>query len=269
MRAWMRFIAVAACPLLSGCLLSRNAVTLPQDDVLVRDQLVIHCDFQLPQRHRLVEELVARRGDVIEDLQLPVSDEPINVYLFESPDRLRDYIAQEHPEFPQRRAFFLEGDTRLDVFAYWGDRVAEDLRHEVTHGYLHTMVPYLPLWLDEGLAEFYEVPRGQNGLNPPHVNLLLRADREQGWQPNLAKLEQITQPADMTQQHYAESWAWIHFLLTTTPERRQLLRGHLSRVRMTGTAPPLSQVLEAAEPQSAAKLREHLLSLRPAGPTVP
>ena len=152
-----------------------DVATLPQTDVLVRDQLVIHCDFDLPQRHRLVEELVARRGDVIEDLQLPVSDEPINVYLFESPDQLRQYISQEHPEFPQRRAFFLEGDTRLDVYAYWGDRVAEDLRHEVTHGYLHTMVPHLPLWLDEGLAEFYEVPRGQGGVNPPHVNLLLRA----------------------------------------------------------------------------------------------
>ena len=42
MRAWMRLFAVAACPLLSGCLLSRNAVTLPETDLLVRDQLVIH-----------------------------------------------------------------------------------------------------------------------------------------------------------------------------------------------------------------------------------
>jgi hypothetical protein len=111
------------------------------------------------------------------------------------------------------------------------------------------------------LAEFYEVPRGQGGVNPPHVNLLLRADREKAWQPDLARLEQITQPADLTQQHYAESWAWIHFLLTTTPERRQILRGQLSRIRMTGTAPPLSQVLATAEPQYTAMLRAHLLSL--------
>ena len=47
----------------------------------------------------------------------------------------------------------METDTRLTVYAYWGDRVAEDLRHEVTHGYLHTMVPHVPLWLDEGLAQ--------------------------------------------------------------------------------------------------------------------
>lgn len=264
MRAWKLFFAVVACPLFAGCLLSRTAVTLPQTDLLVRDQLVIHCDFNLPQRHRLVEELVARRGDVIEDLQLPVSDEPINVYLFESPERLRQYISQEHPEFPHRRAFFVEGDTRLDVYAYWGDRMAEDLRHEVTHGYLHTMVPHLPLWLDEGLAEFYEVPRGQGGVNPPHVNLLLRADSEKAWQPDLPRLELVTQPADMTQQHYAESWAWIHFLLTTTPERRQRLRAHLSRIRMTGTAPPLSQVLVATEPQCAMMLCEHLHAMRTA-----
>ena len=53
-----------------------------------------------------------------------------------------------------RRAFFVETDTQLSVYAQWGDRVAEDLRHEVTHGYLHAVVPNVPLWIDEGLAEF-------------------------------------------------------------------------------------------------------------------
>ncbi len=45
------------------------------------------------------------------------------------------------PSFPARRAFFVETDTRLAVYAYWGDRIAEDLRHEVAHGYLHACVP--------------------------------------------------------------------------------------------------------------------------------
>ena len=78
---------------------------------------------------------------------------------------VRSFFRDRYPDFPKRRAFFVETDTQLAVYAQWGDRVAEDLRHEVAHGYLHAIVPSIPLWLDEGLAEYFEVPRGQNGLN--------------------------------------------------------------------------------------------------------
>ncbi len=260
MRAGRRLI-FGAVLLLAGCLLSRNTVTLPTDDLLERGQLVIHSDFRLPSHHRLVEELVARRHDLVERLGLPASDEPIHVYLFDSAERFERYIAAAHPEFPDRRAFFLERDTQLEVYAHWGDRVAEDLRHEVTHGYLHTMVPHLPLWIDEGLAEYFEVPRGQGGLNRPHLAMLLEATRRRDWVPDMQRLERLTMSAAMSQQDYAEAWAWMHFLLDSTPQRAALLRAHLAQIRDTGTAPPLSQVLAAAEPQASQQLLEHLQKL--------
>jgi len=257
-----RLIVGCALPLLAGCLFTRAAVTLPTGDALVRDQLVIHSDFQLPRHHRLVDELVARRNDVVARLGLPVSDEPIHVYLFDTPERFRRFMAEQYPDFPARRAFFLESDTRLDIYAYWGDRVAEDLRHEVTHGYLHTMVPHLPLWLDEGLAEYFEVPRGQGGLNSPHVTMLLEAMQQQTWAPDLRRLERLTLPSEMSQRDYAEAWAWIHFLLDSTPQRADLLRNHLARIRMTGSAPPLSRILADVDPRAASALRQRLEQLR-------
>ena len=51
-----RLLICGAVLLLAGCLLSRKVVTLPADDSLVRDQLVIHSDFRLPRHHRLVDE---------------------------------------------------------------------------------------------------------------------------------------------------------------------------------------------------------------------
>src|SRR5688572_15486014 len=72
----------------------------------------------------------ALRGDMSTKFALPVSDEPIHVYLFDSPARYQTFMALHHPELPSRRAFFFESDTRLEVYAHWGDRVAEDLRHE-------------------------------------------------------------------------------------------------------------------------------------------
>ncbi len=258
--AWMRQI-LWALPLLAGCTMSREAVSLPSDDSLVRDQLVIFSDFQLPKHHRLVEELVARRHDLVDRLRLPVSDEPIHVYLFDSPKRYQSFMTEHFPQFPDRRAFFVESDTRLTIYAYWGDRVAEDLRHEVTHGYLHTMVPYLPLWIDEGLAENFEVPRGQHGMNRPHVEMLVGDMEQQQWAPDMQRLEQIQIPANLNQRDYAEAWAWMHWLLETTPERRELLQNHLARMRITGSAPPLSEVIHSVEPFYKRRLAEHLMSL--------
>jgi hypothetical protein len=247
--------------LTAGCALLYQPTSLPTSGKLVRDQLVIRSDFALARHHRLIEELVAQRGDVFDRLRLPASDEPIYVYLFESSKRYDAFIAKNYPDFPDRRAFFVETDTILNVYAYWGDRVAEDLRHEVAHGYLHTMVPGLPLWMDEGLAEYFEVPRGQRGLNRPHVAMLLTESQTGQWAPSMAKLEQLHSAADMTQRDYAESWAWMHFLLETTPARRDLLRSHLARIRMAGSAPPLSQIILAAEPDVGRTLVEHLRSL--------
>ena len=137
-----------------GCATDHTRVALPVQELVVRDQLVVHSDFHVPKRHRLLDELTARRHDISELLNLPTSDEPINIYLFKKGDEFREYMKREHPKFPDRRAFFLKNDTTLTVLAYWGDRVGEDLRHEVTHGYLHSVVPNLPLWLDEGIAEY-------------------------------------------------------------------------------------------------------------------
>jgi hypothetical protein len=127
------------------------------------------------------------------------------------------------------------------VYAHWSDRVAEDLRHEVAHGYLHAVAPGLPLWLDEGLAEYFEVPRGRGGLNQPHVDLLVDLIQHNGWKPDLARLEQLTDIAQMDQQSYAEAWAWAYLLLETGPEHREALTAYLFDVRSRrGATRPLS-----------------------------
>ncbi len=240
--------------LVGGCAVAPPAAPLPMERRLTRDQLRIHANFELPRRHRLFNELVARRNDVHELLGLPVSDEPIHVYLFESPEAYTAYLRQRFPEFPDRRAFFVETDTRLEVFAYWGDRVAEDLRHEVAHGYLHAVVPGLPLWLDEGLAEYSEVPRTADGRHERHIRRLDKALDARQWKPDLARLEALQSPEQMSQQDYAESWAWVHWLLESSPERRKLLRHYLARLRVTGQAPLLSKLIAEQEPRADREL---------------
>ncbi len=44
----------------------------------------------------------------------------------------------------------------------------------------------------------------------------------------------------MTQDDYAEAWAWVHFLMESRPECLELLRGYLAELRRDGAATPLS-----------------------------
>ena len=240
-------------------------MTLPDRHTLLREQLAIHSDFPVAAQHRLLEDLSARRLDLSRRLALPVSSEPIQVYLFENADRFHAFMRLNHPEFPERRAFFVETDTRLIVYAHWADRVAEDLRHEVTHAYLHAVVPQLPLWLDEGLAEYFEVPRGSDGVNRPHLEHLA-ARLEQGrWQPDLRRLERLQSSFDMSQDDYAESWAWAHFLLHSRLAHRELLQGYLAELRHNGSAEPLSLQLTRMLGQPEPALVEYVRHLAAAG----
>lgn len=239
-----------------------NRLTLPAQNTVVREQLTIHSDFDLPPHHRLLDELVTQRGDLNRRLGLPGSDEPIYVYLFENEERFKGFMKLYHPDFPDRRAFFVETDTKLSVYAHWSDRMAEDLRHEITHGYLHSTVPNLPLWLDEGLAEFYEAPRNERGLNRNNLKLLIQRMNNEHWHPDLMRLEQLDPAKDMSQNDYAEAWAWIHFLLETRPEYSDSVQAYFSDLRHDGPSKGFYQRLTASIPEPNAALEDYLKFLK-------
>jgi hypothetical protein len=241
-----------------------KAPDLPQRSEIRAGQLVLHADFPLAERHRIIRDLEQLRVDVSQALDMPISDEPVHLYLFESPERYDAFVARQFPTFPARRAFFVETDTTLAVFAAWQDRVAEDLRHETTHGYVHAVVPTVPLWLDEGIAEYFEVPRAEAGLHRGHVAHLAGRILEGTWRPDLARMEALASAGELSQDHYAEAWCWVHWMLQTTPDRRRLLQDHLAAIRRDTAAPPLSLALRHAPGMPAdlaAAIRGHVEAL--------
>lgn len=251
-------ITIAVLTTISGCAIAEKRISLPSKEQLVREQLVINSNFHLPRNHRLIGELVRRRDEISELLEIPTTDEPINVFLFDNQKHFRNFMTQSHPEFPDRRAFFVKNDTSLNVYAFWGPRVGQDLRHEVTHGYLHGVVPNLPLWLDEGIAEYFEVGRGKGGINGPHVYQLANSLRRGQWKPDLSRLELLTSASEMTQMDYAESWLWVHFLLSEELKSHSIVQDQLKTLIDTGMADAIMPRVETDFPDYEARLINHL-----------
>lgn len=260
----LRLIAVGVlgcCALLSGCVVGGPTV-LPSHNEFAREQLVVHSDFELPEHHRLIDDLVVRRVEIGNLLGIRPSDTPIHVYLFDSESKFREYVSLEHPDFPDRRALFVKNEDELKIYAAWNPRVAEDLRHEVTHGYLHSVVTGMPLWLDEGIAEFFEVERGKRGLNASHLYLLNSELAAGGWRPDLERLESLTDAAAMNQLDYAESWLWTHYLLSSQEiKQKPIIQAHLQQLVEKGEAFPISAAVDREVPDSEDRLVWYLRDL--------
>ncbi len=145
-------------------------------------------------------------------------------------------MQSKYPNLPPRRAFFvaqprqLGGEEDLMVYTFWGDRIRQDLRHELTHAILHSVLKDVPLWLDEGLAEYFEMPSASAGLNSEHLAQLGR-DIKAGKTPDLERLEKMSEVAQMRPAEYREAWAWAHLMMRSTPAAKRILQRYLQELR--------------------------------------
>jgi len=186
------------------------------------------------------------------ELRLPPGNSLVKVYLFEQRDRYESFMNKHYPHLPQRRAFFVAqprfagAPADLLVYTYVGDggRIQKDLRHELTHALLHSVLKEVPLWLDDGLAEDFELPPNWNGLNRTHAQVL----RDKGSRPNLARLEQLSEVKDMDSDRYREAWAWVYLMLRGSPEAKEVLLAYLQQLRTKPNPGPLQPRLAAAVP---------------------
>ncbi len=251
--------------------------TLPAKHQVRAGQCVFLSDAPLKNDHPLLKELEALQEQICKELQLPSSRTLVFVYLFADRPTYETYMHAHFKNLPHRRAYFMartderSGDE-LMVYTYWGDRTQEDLRHELTHATLHSVLKNVPLWLDEGLAEFFEVPPDWQGINYRHL-AALRSQPGIPWTPDLGRLERLTLVKDMTPAEYRESWAWVHFMLRSSPQAKGVLITYLQELRSNKNPGPLGQRLAAVFPSTETALRQHITHLeaaaRAAAPITP
>jgi hypothetical protein len=238
--------------------------TLPGKHATRRGCYVFYHDFDLDQNDPLFEPLDSLPDQVYGELKLPPTNTIIQVFLFDTQERYERYMfapkSGRYRHLPSRRAYFITepriggGADELKVFTWMGDHLRTDLRHELTHALLNAVLKSVPLWLDEGLAGYFELPPDFAGINPQHLDSLLR----DVLQPDLERLEKLEQVKQMEKPEYREAWAWVHFMLHGDPRARQVLLEYLQTLRSSATPTPLLPRLRAVIPDAEQALIAHL-----------
>ncbi|MBI2804007.1 MAG: hypothetical protein HYX68_03380 [Planctomycetes bacterium] len=224
-------------------------------------QFVFLSDFKIRPDDAIVKDLGRLREQVYRELRLPPADTQVFVHIFATQPEYQRFLDMRHPELPPRRAYFIAQPTRggedLVVYTYMNELTQRDLRHELTHAMLHCVLKRVPIWLDEGLAEYFEIPAGQNGVNAKHLEDLRQPDIRF----NLQKLERLSEVQDMTPEKYREAWAWVHLMLRSTPRARQALLDYLTELRINPEPGALQPRLANAFLSIENAMQSHLAEL--------
>jgi hypothetical protein len=263
--AWPGAVLLLASVFVSGCAtLSEPAQTLVPTRYQTRTgPYAVFTNFSIAADEPAIRHLQSldRQMESTLGLRIDPADHPIEVYILNDRKAFSHFLTFYYPELPPRRAFFLaQGDRRV-VYTFMGARLEEDLRHEATHALLHVAIADIPLWLDEGLAEYFEGPDDHGGVNPEHLNRLPQ-DRAQGWTPNLARLESLKDVRQLSPRDYRESWGWVHYLLNSSPASKTALLTYLNDLRTSPQAPPLSERLGSGDEGKESNLIAHLEQVR-------
>jgi len=242
--------------------LTGNCPAEPWIDARVAGPFICRADFPLSGTdNSLFAELAQLQQDVVRALGIRPASEPIELYLFRDQWTYQRYITQRFPSVPYRRALYLKTNGVGRVFAYRSSQFEVDLRHECTHALIHAALPMVPLWLDEGIAEYFEVSPGHRAFDNPHLNGVRWAARF-GMVPHLAALERHGELSQMGGTEYRSAWAWVHFLLHGPPEARDELVRFLSDIQNGNPPGLLSQRLQRRMPDLERRFLSHFTGWR-------
>jgi hypothetical protein len=192
-----------------------------------------------------LEQFRAVLGSLIQNAQRPLPV-PTVVYVFANHKELQPFLPM-HDGRPAAIAGYFQHDGDINDIALALDGYDESARivfHEYTHLLVQNAARSVPVWLSEGLAEYYstyalEADGKRAHIGRPivgHVGLL----RER-FIP-LAQLIAVDSSSDLYNEgerrsiFYAEAWALTHYLMIQMPDGHAAINRYVTGIARGGTA---------------------------------
>jgi hypothetical protein len=253
-----KFLATSAA-LGCGALLAsgRRASASPAwSDVRQTGPFVFRATFPLDEEEALINELPDLQRELSRVLAIKPPRRPIDVFLLGDRLEHRKFLHESYPKVPYRRALFVKKSGHCQVYAYRQSELDIDLRHECTHALLHSELDLVPLWLDEGIAEYFEAASAERAFNHPHFSVL-KWNMRMGWVRTIRELEKKHDLSDMNGTDYRFSWAWTHFMFHGPQPAYEELLSFLGDVRRGAAPGRFSERLATAMPDAPDRLIQH------------
>lgn len=205
-------------------------------------------------------QLASLRSELGHIVSLDGARKPVELIVFRSHSNYQNYLKASLPGAMHRRAiFYRRGDT-FQIYTWNNRELMKDLRHEYTHAMLHQSLPFVPLWVDEGLAEYFEDQPGTRLKSQRFSSVKWKA--RTGWQPSLIQLERIPSANQMNQQNYVDSWAWVAYLLNDSPTSFTVFRSYLNAISVGEAPGAFSDYLAKQAPSVANRVGSYFRTFR-------
>jgi hypothetical protein len=190
--------------------------------------VVVQANFPLTEIASILEEINQFQDDLYRYIGVPATKEKIELCLFRNEETYAGFLREFFPNAPRdRRALYVKLDNKPGTLMVQKSKDFEvDLRHEMTHAIMHASIPKVPIWLDEGLAKYFEVPSRDRVGNHPYMSRV-RWSTKLGKIPSLDRLAKLETIDDMGVMEYQDSWAWTHFMIHRSPETHRMLAAYL------------------------------------------
>ena len=156
---------------------------------------------------------------------------PTYIYVFRNRAAFRDFTIGMNRK-PERIAGFFVGNddgNYVAINASSGERPEEVVFHEYVHYWLDNNVPAAPLWLSEGLAEYFSTFNTRERFAEIGRPMFSHAEwlRGNAMIPIIDMLTADTASADYHEQDrvgtfYAQCWVAVHFLMSDEKNRDKL-----------------------------------------------
>lgn len=213
---WTAIVAAAA--LMACAAFTRGAeeaaVEARWTDTRQVGPFIFHAMFSLEPYKRLFAELPELQHELTRTLGVAPAKGPIYVYLFADEAQYRAFKDRHFPRVPFRPALYILEGGSPGVYTYRKPDLETDVRHECTHALLHASLPVVPLWLDEGLAKYFEVPASERAFGHPYFDdLKWKWSLRLGMIRTIESLEERDELSQMDAADYRCAWAWVHFMM--------------------------------------------------------